>query len=277
MPHSGAQRFPCESVKRLTPQYQPRSIAPAPADADAFGAPLGAERGPIHRNVHLSDMCGGALGRLLQNSVPATEASVGLFEQNAVEPRSSPAVLPTTALDAALTAQLAVAWAGESGEAPRLGWWRSDLASEFGGEDLFQRLLPQTWRWAVLQAVREAARRRDAELRSASASANELITLFHLGFAIDERLDERLATLKTTASPIAALPDLAHVVAPTWQRAQFADWLAGQSTADYRPTAGGRRLVGEAPLGLEATIAKLLAGLLPLGEAYSMPHFVRER
>lgn len=75
---------------------------------------------------------------------------------------------PTTAeVDLLLTAQIAVAWAGEGhvGEEPRLGWWRSDLTSEFGGRDLFERLLPRTYRWAVFQAVREAARRTDAEMR----------------------------------------------------------------------------------------------------------------
>lgn len=65
---------------------------------------------------------------------------------------------PTTRdLDTLLIAQLAVAWAGEGGEEPRLGWWRSDLVSEFGGHDLFQRLLPHTWEWAALQGAREAA------------------------------------------------------------------------------------------------------------------------
>ena len=73
---------------------------------------------------------------------------------------------PTAAeLDALLTAQIAVAWAGEGGDEPRLGWWRTDLVDEYGGEDLFARLLPHTARWAVLQAVREAARRTDARLR----------------------------------------------------------------------------------------------------------------
>jgi hypothetical protein len=73
----------------------------------------------------------------------------------------------TAEVDRLLTAQLAVAWAGEGhvGEEPRLGWWRPDLTSEFGGRDLFERLLPRTYRWAVFQAVLEAARRTDAELR----------------------------------------------------------------------------------------------------------------
>jgi hypothetical protein len=63
------------------------------------------------------------------------------------DPARSILSAPTVAeLDLLLTAQLAVAWAGEGhvGEEPRLGWWRSDLTSEFGGRDLFQRLLPRT-------------------------------------------------------------------------------------------------------------------------------------
>ena len=73
--------------------------------------------------------------------------------------------------DAILVAQIAVGWAGED-----------------GGEDLFKRLLPATWTWAVLQGVREAAARLDAELRSRSHDPDELITLFRFGCFIDERL-----------------------------------------------------------------------------------------
>lgn len=47
---------------------------------------------------------------------------------------------PNSVLDGILTLQLAVAWAGEAGEEPRLRWWRTDLAGEFGGRDLFERL-----------------------------------------------------------------------------------------------------------------------------------------
>ena len=79
-------------------------------------------------------------------------------ESPSASPDLSP--IPMSELDAALTAQLVVAWAGEGGEEKRLGWWRCDLVSEFGGQDLFQRLLPSTWTWAVLQGAREAARRR---------------------------------------------------------------------------------------------------------------------
>jgi hypothetical protein len=187
------------------------------------------------------------------------------------------ALLTVAALDAVLTAQIVVAWAGEAGEEPRMRWWRSDLASEFGGEDLFKRLLPQTWPWAVLQAVRESARRRDSELRGATASPDELITLFHFGFSVDERLDDRLAALKATGQPLVALPGLQHVLAAGWSRQTFADWLAGHGEADHRPAATGRRLVGAMPKGIDLLAAKLLAGLLPLSNNYPMPHFAKER
>ena len=105
--------------------------------------------------------------------------------------------------------QLAIAWAGEAGEEPRLGWWRSDLTSEFGGEDLFQRLLPRTWRWATLQGAREAARRTDAEAREKDHDPDRILSLFRVGFEVDERLDERLQELKSSGKePLVALPDL---------------------------------------------------------------------
>lgn len=112
-------------------------------------------------------------------------------------------------IDAILTAQLAVAWAGESCEEPRLGWWRSDFVSEFGGEDLFKRLLPHTWSWAVLEAARESARRHDAERRQRAADPDQLVTLFRFGFALDERLDDRLLFLKRQGqTPFESLPGL---------------------------------------------------------------------
>jgi hypothetical protein len=110
-------------------------------------------------------------------------------------------MIPARRLDDVLTLQLAVAWAGESGEAPRLGWWRTDLVSEFGGEDLFRRLLPHTWRWAVFEAVREAARRVDARSRSRDHDPDGLLSLFHLGFDADEQLEQRLADLKRGSAP----------------------------------------------------------------------------
>jgi hypothetical protein len=99
----------------------------------------------------------------------------------------------TAALDHILSLQLLVAWAGEADtEPPRLGWWRTALADEFAGEDLFQRLMPHTWRWAVLEAARLAAKRVDVRSRERTADADQLVSLFRFGFALDEHLDERV-------------------------------------------------------------------------------------
>jgi hypothetical protein len=179
-------------------------------------------------------------------------------------------------LDAILTAQLLVAWAGEHGEEPRLKWWRTDLVSEFGGEDLFRRLMPNTSAWAVLEAVREAARRRDAELRSQDHDPDRMTTLFRLGFELDERLDQRLADLKRTGvAPTEALPGLKEFVGTAWNKDGFADWVAGHGEANTVTAPVGRRLRGEQPEAVEHAVKKLVAALHPLGDAYPMPHFRR--
>jgi hypothetical protein len=90
--------------------------------------------------------------------------------------------IPTSDVDLALTSQLVVAWAGEKGGDARLGWSQSDLVSEYGGEDLFHRLLPNTWRWAVLQGAREAARRTDMEARRRDHAPDRIVSLFSLSF-----------------------------------------------------------------------------------------------
>jgi hypothetical protein len=180
-------------------------------------------------------------------------------------------------LDVILTVQLAVAWAGEGGEIPRLKWWRTDLVSEFGGEDLFKRLLPHTWRWAVIDGAREAARRRDAELRSQDADPDRLITLFHLGFELDEHVDERLADLKRSGTaPAEALPGLREVIGDSWSRTPFAEWLQGHGDVTVASAPVGRRLRGEPPESVEFLVRKLVAALHPLADAYPMPHYRRQ-
>ncbi|MCC0179870.1 BrxE family protein, partial [Waterburya agarophytonicola K14] len=54
--------------------------------------------------------------------------------------------------------QFFVAWAGEGLTDPsRLNWWSTQLLDEWGGEDLFKRLLPRTFEWALLEATRQVA------------------------------------------------------------------------------------------------------------------------
>lgn len=183
---------------------------------------------------------------------------------------------PVAELDLLLTAQCAVAWAGEGhvGEEPRLGWWRSDLTSEFGGRDLFERLLPRTFRWATLQAVREAARRTDAELRERANNPDGVTSLFSLGFDRDELVEERLLALKRgELPPEDALPGLRPVLTATWNPAAFAAWLQTHGKADFKVEPLGRRLVGHQPEPLGELVHRLVAALHPLAPAYPLPHY----
>ncbi len=69
------------------------------------------------------------------------------LRNNATEATSRPKVLmhATQHLDELLELQLAVAWAGESDTEPgRLGWWRTAMCDEFGGENLMRRVGPNT-------------------------------------------------------------------------------------------------------------------------------------
>jgi hypothetical protein len=184
--------------------------------------------------------------------------------------------LPQSAVDAILVAQIAVAWAGESGEEPRLGWWRSDLVSEFGGEDLFKRLLPHTWQWAVLQAVREAARIHDAGVRSRDHNPDRILSLYSLGFELDERIEERLQDHKRSGvEPVVALPGLASVLRPDWNQSAFEEWVEAHTAAEYTVVPVGRRLKGNPPSTPETLAAKLVSALLPFGSEYPLPHFRR--
>ncbi len=197
-----------------------------------------------------------------------------LFAPTAVQSSNPRTDLPQSDLDFTLMVQLRVAWAGEGGEEPRLGWWRTDLVSEFGGEDLFRRLLPHTWDWAVLQAAREAARRADATLRRRDHNPDRIWSLYYLGFAIDEQLDERLQELKQSGrSPQACLPDLAELSASPWSRSRFADWLTSHGPVETQATPIGRRIRGDMPPNLNQRIRCLLGALYPLADSYPLPHF----
>ena len=201
-----------------------------------------------------------------------------MFEVESLPPLAAArAPVPASDIDLVLTAQLAVAWAGEGGEEPRLRWWRSDLVSEFGGEDLFRRLLPHTWEWAVLQGAREAARRKDAELRAKDHDPDRILSLFALGFDLDERAEERLLDLKRSGQrPLEALAGLGDVISPRWDRGRFLDWVQGHGRAETTIVPQGRRLKGAPPKAVGALARKLIAALAPLSDEYPLPHFLRD-
>jgi hypothetical protein len=184
----------------------------------------------------------------------------------------------TAALDRVLVAQLVVAWAGEGGDEPRMNWWRSDMLAEYGGEDLFQRLLPQTWEWAVLRAVREAARRREAALIERYHDPDRVIGLFNLGFVVDERISDRLAELERAREARAtALPQLEAMIIGGWERERFLAWVREHPTPEHEIVPTGRRLLGPVPPAFEDRAQALVGALDPLADKYPVPHFVLEQ
>lgn len=187
-------------------------------------------------------------------------------------------MLPPAELDEILTLQLAVAWAGEGADQDerRLGWWKTDLVSKYGGLALFERLAPRTAVWAAYETAREAARRTDADRRSADASPDQLLSLFHLGFEIDEQLEDRLLDLKHAgAPPHEALPRLAALsdAGGEWQRDAFAKWLAPGPAPKTVQEPSGLRLVGELPATAVARARALTAALASMPERYPCPHY----
>jgi hypothetical protein len=177
-------------------------------------------------------------------------------------------------LDRILTLQLAVGWAGEGKtDPPRLGWWRTALSDEFGGEDLFKRMTPRTWRWAVLEAARVAARKVDAEARAQAADADQLLSLFRLGFELDEQIDDRLAELKGSGmEPAEALPELGKLVV-AWSADAFETWLQDLGRTEVAPSSIGRRLKGEPPDDPVTAALALTGAMAPFSDSYPAPHF----
>jgi len=177
-------------------------------------------------------------------------------------------------LDAILALQLTVAWAGEkNARPPRLGWWRTDILDEAGARDLLSRLTPRTQEWAALEAVREAARRVDERTRLRSAAADRAITIFHLGFDLDEQLGERLAGHKRSGvTPGDALTQQ-HAIARDFDAASFERWcreLAPPAKTESTPD-GGRRLLS-APAAPAELVRALVSSLVPFTSEYPMPH-----
>lgn len=155
-----------------------------------------------------------------------------------------------------------------------MGWWRTDLLSTYGGEDLFARLLPYTWEWGVLRAVREAARRREAALIERHHDPDRIVSLFSLGFTVDERLSERLSEFERARLGRAkALPNLDEMITGGWDRDRFRAWIRGHGSHDYEIVPTGRRLRGPLPTSVEARVFALIGALEPLAEGYPLPHF----
>lgn len=182
-----------------------------------------------------------------------------------------PSRLNPSAFDSILALQLTVAWAGEAaGEPPRLGWWKSDLVDPEGGGDLFARLVPQTAAWASLSLVREVARQADQHARQALARPDQVWTLFHFGFALDEQLTERLAYHRAHRHDPAEVFGGSFLVGSEWSKGALEAMLSALGAPSYDITPAGRKLGAQA-LGATDAAPLLAAALLPLAPAYPLP------
>ncbi|MCP4655877.1 MAG: BREX-6 system BrxE protein [bacterium] len=181
--------------------------------------------------------------------------------------------LPAADLDAILALQLMVAWAGEAqSQPPRLGWWRTDLVDRDGGAGLLFDLLPRTWRWASLQATRKAATRVDQRARQQMARSDRVRTLFHWGFQVDEKLDERLRVHKQAlVDPDDVLPFPLRL-GDAFDRDGFSAVISAFGDVEARVVPDGRELleVPDAPVEIARA---LTAALLPLARTWPAPFY----
>ena len=185
-------------------------------------------------------------------------------------------VLPNSVLDAVLASQITVAWAGEgSGDVPRLGWWSCGLTDRDGGGDFFERSTPATAQWAQLDAVRRAAMIVDQRIRRTHMAAHAHVrTIYHLGYAVDEALNERLRILKQTGEePRAVLTFPVNLDEEFDQGAfdRFVDSLGDVPKPKITPV--GRELPGRPPDALEVMMRHLVGALRPLPGEYPMPFY----
>jgi hypothetical protein len=174
-------------------------------------------------------------------------------------------------LDQVLATQIVVAWAGETAKPARLGWWKTDVIDPNAGGDLMERLLPRTHLWAALEAAREAARRSDEKARVRMGTPDKLRSLFFLGFAVDEALADRFASLKAQGRP----PVEVLRIGPVQEKfsKDSVEALLGRKAVKVTVVPGGRQLKGPMPGDFGDLVRDLAAALIPLVDEYPLPFF----
>lgn len=183
------------------------------------------------------------------------------------------ALVSDRTLDTILALQLTVAWAGEKAADPaRLAWWDTDLTDQLAGGDLFSRLLPKTAAWAGLELARGAAQKADRTAREAQlARPDQVWTLFHFGFELDEALQDRFDYLKRHAGTPAHVFSRIWGVTDRWDPSAFEAFLKGLERAKVEDSPAGRH-VKQLPQEPAMAAQVLAAALLPLGQEYPLPH-----
>ena len=189
-------------------------------------------------------------------------------------PWTSSAIAPEE-LDAVLMLQFFIAWAGEGlTEPPRLNWWSTQLLDKWGGEDLFKRLLPRTFEWALLEATRQVAMQADKQKRLNLAQPDRVCTLFFWGFGIDEQLEERLSLHKQNGSqPLDVLSFLLDLKEEFEEQAFEKAIQSLNSEISSTIVPEGREIKGVKPESIADASKNLASGLIPLTDKYPMPFY----
>ncbi|HXN30344.1 MAG TPA: BREX-6 system BrxE protein [Polyangiaceae bacterium] len=183
-----------------------------------------------------------------------------------------PSRLAPNQLDELLALQLTAAWAGEAaGEPARLGWWKTDLVDPQGGGDLFARLVPRTAAWASLSLVRAAARRIDAMGRKSLARGDDVWTPFHLGFVVDEQIDDRIAYHRTHGHVPADVLGPRFLAGTPWSKPAFEALLKSLGAPKVTVSPAGRPITALAASPADAA-PLLFAALTPLAASYPLPY-----
>ncbi|RJP85379.1 MAG: BREX-6 system BrxE protein [Desulfobacteraceae bacterium] len=184
-------------------------------------------------------------------------------------------MISNAVIDNILALQITVAWAGEGlSEPKRLDWWKTDLVDAEGGGDFLKRLLPKTYPWASVEAVRKAAMSVDDQARQSMAKPDEIRTLFFWGFEIDEKIQERLDYLRHNLNPPSEVLPIPIDLYSKFNRSEFEETIRiPGNTIEYKIVPGGRELKGPIPASHELTARHLAAALLPLDTQYPVPFF----
>jgi hypothetical protein len=116
-------------------------------------------------------------------------------------------------------------------------------------------------------------RRVDAAERALVNNPDGVCSLYRLGFEIDERAEERLRELKRSGQPPqAVLPGL-DIIFKGLESQRLRCWVESHGKAKHEVEPIGRRLTGERPTTLDATVKRLVASLAGLPEKYPLPHY----
>jgi hypothetical protein len=195
-----------------------------------------------------------------------TEKSKSAIAEQAIAPEE---------LDVVLMLQLFIAWAGEGlTDPPRLGWWSTQLLDEWGGEDLFKRLLPRTFEWALLESLRKVAINVDRQKRTSLAQSDRIRTLFYWGFGIDEKLEERLSFHKQNGSKPQEVLNFPLDLKEKFEQEAFEKAIQTINSAiQYKIVPEGREIRQKIPESIAEVAKNLVSGLIPIADKYPMPFY----